>query len=143
VVQEVAQERLGGRKSVRAVWACNFWRSLFSPPAIASAAARAPALAPAPAPAPAAATAADAAATARGDVRRKCRRSRSYPALMAGAATGTGTTANAAAGWLPLLLLGPRIDIGVMVSSSPPFHAETPGSNSTRGRPVRAHKEVR
>ena len=78
VVQEVAQERLGGRKSVRAVWACNFRRSLFSPPAIASAAARAPALAPAPAPAPAAATAADAAATARGDVRRKCRRSRSY-----------------------------------------------------------------
>lgn len=72
-----------------------------------------------------------------------CAGSAAAPALMAGAATGTGTTANAAAGWLPLLLLGPRIDIGVMVSSSPPFHAETPGSNSTRGRPVRAHKEVR
>ena len=72
-----------------------------------------------------------------------CAGSAAAPAVMASATTGTGTTANAAAGWLPLLLLGPRIDIGVMVSSSPPFHAETPGSNSTRGRPVRAHKEVR
>jgi hypothetical protein len=59
------------------------------------------------------------------------------------AATADAATANAAVGWLLLPLLGPRIDIGAMVSSSPPFHAETPGSNSTRGNPVRTQKEIR